>query len=44
MVRPLAISLRGGHVSLVAHCYLRDAHRHFRLDRIVDIELVQEFG
>ena len=42
VVRPLAISLRGGQVSLAAHCYLRDAHRHFRLDRIVDLELVQE--
>jgi DNA polymerase-3 subunit epsilon len=44
MVRPLAISLRGGHISLVAHCYLRDAHRHFRIDRIVDLELVQGLG
>jgi len=43
LVRPLAISLRGGHVSLVAHCYLRDAHRSFRLDRVVEMELVREF-
>jgi DNA polymerase-3 subunit epsilon len=43
LVRPLAISLRGGRPSLVAHCYLRDARRNFRLDRILDLELVQEW-
>jgi len=42
MVRPLAITQRGGHISLVAHCYLRDAQRCFRLDRILDMELMLE--
>jgi DNA polymerase-3 subunit epsilon len=42
MVRPLTISVAGGQVSLVAHCYLRDARRHFRLDRILTMELVTD--
>ena len=44
MVRAIGISLRGGSMSLVAHCYLRDALRHFRVDRIAEMELVQELG
>ena len=40
LVRPLALSGRGGNVLLVAHCYLRDDLRYFRLDRIQAMELV----
>jgi len=42
LVRPIALSERGGSVLLVAHCHLRDALRHFRLDRIQGMELVIE--
>jgi DNA polymerase III epsilon subunit family exonuclease len=42
LVRPITISDRGGYVSLVAHCYLRDALRAFRLDRILEMDLVSE--
>lgn len=44
LVRPLAVLDRGGFPSLVAHCYLRDARRHFRLDRILAMELVRDSG
>ena len=43
LVRPLSVVSRGGHLLLVAHCLLRDAQRSFRIDRIVDAELVESF-
>ncbi|MHB0856965.1 MAG: exonuclease domain-containing protein [Anaerolineae bacterium] len=42
LVRPLAVESYGGAAMLIAHCYLRDATRHFRMDRIVAMELVKE--
>jgi len=42
VVRPIALLQQGGIVLLVAHCHLRDALRHFRLDRIQEMELVME--
>ena len=41
LVRPITVSDRGGTISLVAHCYLRDALRAFRLDRILEMDLVK---
>jgi len=35
-IRPLRLEERDGREILVAHCELRGAERHFRLDRIVD--------
>jgi hypothetical protein len=35
-IRPLRLEEHDGREILVAHCELRDAERHFRLDRIVD--------
>lgn len=43
LVRPLTVVERGGHLLLVAHCLLRDSRRSFRLDRILDAELVEAF-
>lgn len=43
LVRPLAVIDRGGEVLLQAHCLLRDAQRTFRLDRILDMDLVATF-
>ena len=43
-VRPLRIHSFGGSPILVAHCLLKDAKRSFRLDRILEAELVQEPG
>ncbi|MHB1295595.1 MAG: exonuclease domain-containing protein [Anaerolineae bacterium] len=42
LVRPLSVESYGGSVILVAHCYLRDGTRHFRLDRILEMELAKE--
>lgn len=41
LVRPITVSDHGGILSLVAHCYLRDALRTFRLDRILEMDLVR---
>ncbi|MFH1086494.1 MAG: exonuclease domain-containing protein [Chloroflexota bacterium] len=41
-VRPLAVQPQGGHWVLVAHCTLRDARRHFRLDRILEADVMTE--
>jgi len=41
LVRPLNVFDSGGELILSAHCQLRNALRHFRLDRIVDMELVE---
>ncbi len=40
VVRPIAIVGDDRNAYLVAHCYLRDAKRTFRLDRVLDMELV----
>jgi len=40
LTRPTKLLVWEGRVTLVAYCYLRQALRHFRLDRIVQIELV----
>jgi DNA polymerase III subunit epsilon len=42
LVRPLAVNDRSGSLILLAHCYLRDALRTFRLDRIAAMELVTD--
>ncbi len=41
IVRPISIADRGGNLVLVAYCHLRDAERSFRLDRILEMELVR---
>jgi DNA polymerase-3 subunit epsilon len=43
MVRPIAVFERDGSLFLLAHCLLRDARRTFRLDRVLDIDLVDRF-
>jgi len=43
LVRPISVSDHGGNLSLVAHCYLRDALRTFRLDRILVMEPVRGY-
>ena len=43
IVRPLGVSDRGGYSSLVAHCFLRDAQRSFRLDRILEMDVIETF-
>lgn len=43
-VRPIAVSDQGSSPLLMAHCYLRDALRHFRIDRIQAMELITEGG
>lgn len=43
MVRPIAVFERDGSLFLLAHCLLRDARRTFRVDRILDIDLVDRF-
>lgn len=43
LVRPLAVTGSGGEVLLQAHCLLRDAQRSFRIDRILDMDLVVTF-
>jgi len=40
VVRPIAVRETGRGIILVAHCLLRDALRHFRIDRIVEMEIV----
>lgn len=40
IVRPLGVRETGRGIVLVAHCLLRDALRHFRVDRIVEMEIV----
>lgn len=42
LIRPLSVSDRSGSLILLAHCYLRDALRTFRLDRIAAMELVAD--
>jgi DNA polymerase III subunit epsilon len=39
LVRPLRVSEERGNLYLVAHCYLRDGLRTFRLDRVVEMTL-----
>jgi DNA polymerase III epsilon subunit-like protein len=41
ITRPAKLLLWEGRVTLVAHCFLRQAVRHFRLDRIAHMELVE---
>jgi DNA polymerase III epsilon subunit family exonuclease len=44
LVRPLRVVDRDGNLLLIAHCLLRDAQRSFRIDRIVDAELIESFA
>jgi predicted DNA-binding transcriptional regulator YafY len=37
VVSPLALGFREGHWLLAAHCHLRHAFRHFRVDRVAEI-------
>ncbi|NLG29381.1 MAG: WYL domain-containing protein [Chloroflexi bacterium] len=41
LCRPVKLLTWEGRVTLVAHCYLRQAVRHFRLDRVAHMELVE---
>jgi len=41
-VLPLAIVHHEGRWYLIGWCYLREAHRHFRMDRIRSVELTEE--
>lgn len=41
LVRPMTVFQRGGTSFLVAHCLLRCAQRTFRLDRILEMDLVE---
>lgn len=41
-VTPYWIERRGGTPYLIAYCHLRDAERTFRVDRIVDCEIVDQ--
>lgn len=41
LCRPAKLLVWEGRVTLVAHCYLRGAIRHFRLDRIAHLEAVE---
>ncbi|MBN1401123.1 MAG: WYL domain-containing protein [Anaerolineae bacterium] len=41
-VRPLGVRNYGGGLLLVAHCLLKDARRSFRLDRIIEVELIED--
>ncbi|HHX63293.1 MAG TPA: WYL domain-containing protein [Chloroflexi bacterium] len=43
LVRPIRVMPRNGNLFLMAHCLMRDAERSFRLDRILDIDLVERF-
>lgn len=43
IVQPLGVTNRGGGVSLVAHCHLRNAQRSFRLDRIIEMDVVEAY-
>jgi DNA polymerase III subunit epsilon len=42
MVTPVGVSGSGPSLALMAHCHLRESLRAFRLDRILEIDLVQE--
>ncbi len=42
LVTPLRVISLGGSPCLLAHCHLRDARRTFRLDRVVEADLVSE--
>ena len=43
LVEPLTVVQRGGSLLLVGHCRLRDARRTFRLDRVLEIDVVEAF-
>ena len=43
LVRPLGLRQRNGLPLLLTHCMLRDAQRTFRIDRIIDVEMVEKF-
>ncbi len=43
IVQPLGVTDRGGYAALVAHCHLRDAQRSFRLDRIIEMDVIESF-
>jgi DNA polymerase III epsilon subunit family exonuclease len=41
-VRPIGVVERGSRAYLTGHCFLRDAERTFRLDRILEADLVDD--
>ena len=43
LVQPLSLIGSAGTGILNAHCLMRDARRYFRLDRILDIDVVERF-
>jgi predicted DNA-binding transcriptional regulator YafY len=40
-IQPLSVRRRNGELMLVAHCFLRNDRRHFKLDRIVQLVRVE---
>jgi len=42
MVLPLELQYEWGHAYLRAYCHMRQGERHFRLDRIVELELCRD--
>jgi DNA polymerase-3 subunit epsilon len=42
VVRPLRVRARRGELYLIAHCFRRDALRTFRLDRVVELVLIDQ--
>ena len=43
LVQPLSLVTADGQLLLRAHCLLRDAPRTFRMDRVLDVDLVERF-
>ena len=43
VVRPLGIQEMSGRLFLMAHCFLRDAQRSFRIDRIISVDMISRF-
>ncbi len=44
IVRPYRVVRRGGKLLLQGHCLLRDKERTFRIDRIIEIDVVDELA
>ncbi len=44
IVRPYRVVRRGGKLLLQGHCLLRDEERTFRIDRIIEIDVVDELA
>jgi DNA polymerase III epsilon subunit family exonuclease len=42
MISPLQVRRHSGELVLIAHCHLRNDHRHFKLDRIVRLQRIDQ--